>query len=303
MLKKKFQNIGIIARDISNTDILDTVKNLYKHLESTSTKIFTDPVCSDSLNHPISDYKSIGESCDLAIVVGGDGSILYAAHKLSDYNIPIVGINRGKLGFLTDLPAQNFTNALDEILQGQFIESQLLSLKADLYNDKEASSTTISESYAINDIVLNAGNITRMIDFDLYIDNQFVCNQKSDGIIIATPTGSTAYSLSAGGPILTPELDAITLVPMFPHNLNSRPIVIPASSEIKIIVNSHLAARDSNFKLNPGISCDGGKLIHLKPHETIKISMSNNKLRLLHPANYSYFETLRTKLHWSKKLT
>jgi len=301
MFRKKFKNIGIIARDITKEDIIESIKILYDHLTKSNLNIFTDNNCSDILSHVSSDYDIIGASCDLAVVVGGDGSILYAAHQLSKYNIPIVGINRGKLGFLTDLPAQNFTEILDEILKGIYTETTLFSLKGEIINSNtEEKSQT---SFAINDIVLNAGNITRMIDFELYIDNQFVCSQRSDGLIIATPTGSTAYSLSAGGPILMPDLNAITLVPMFPHNLNSRPIVIPARSEIIIKITSQLSSNNAEYNLNPGISSDGGKLMYLKANDTFKVSMSNNKLRLIHPKNYSYFETLRTKLYWNRKLT
>jgi len=308
MFRKKFKNIGVIARDITKEDIIESIKVLYEHLNKSNLNVYTDNNCSNILNHTPSDYDVIGSSCDLAIVVGGDGSILYAAHQLSKYNIPIVGINRGKLGFLTDLPAQNFTEILDEILKGAYTETTLFSLKGEIINSdndensKKHSSATQS-CFAINDIVLNAGNITRMIDFELYIDNQFVCSQRSDGLIIATPTGSTAYSLSAGGPILMPDLDAITLVPMFPHNLNSRPIVVPASSEITIKITSELTSTNNEYNLNPGISSDGGKLLYLKQNDTFKISMSNNKLRLIHPKNYSYFETLRTKLYWNRKLT
>jgi NAD+ kinase len=235
---------------------------------------------------PILPKELLCKNCDLIIVVGGDGSMLNAAHLAVDHDLPVLGINRGRLGFLTDIRPDEL-NKVDEVLSGKFIEEERFLLEAAIYH----STGEVTQAIALNDVVLLPGNIAHMIEFEVQVDHQMICSQRADGIIIATPTGSTAYALSGGGPILYPQLDAIVLVPMFPHTLSSRPIVLKSNSEITI----HLSPANEAY---PKVSCDGQKRITLEPGGKIKIKKKSKTLRLIHPLDYNYFQTLREKLGW-----
>lgn len=235
---------------------------------------------------PIFPKELLCENCDLIIVVGGDGSMLNAAHIAVEYRLPVLGINKGRLGFLTDIRPDEF-HKIDEVLSGRYKEEERFLLEATIYH----GNGEISRSVALNDVVLLPGNIAHMIEFEVNINNEMICYQRADGIIVATPTGSTAYALSGGGPILHPQLDAIVLVPMFPHTLSSRPIVVKSDSEINIILSA------SN-QISPRVSCDGQKRIPLEPGGKIVIKKKPEKLRLIHPLDYNYFQTLREKLGW-----
>lgn len=216
---------------------------------------------------------------DLLVVVGGDGSLLRASHIAVANDLPVLGINRGRMGFLTDIHPERLAG-IAAIINGDYIEERrfLLELNADV---------------ALNEIVLLSNDAaSRMIEFAIYIDREFVCNQRADGLIVATPTGSTAYALSGGGPILHPNLDAIALVPMFPHTLSSRPLVVTATSHIEITFDN---------KNLPGISLDGQKKVPLTKGGRVKITKSRKKLILIHPKDYCYFATLRSKLNWQNQ--
>jgi NAD+ kinase len=233
----------------------------------------------------------MGEICDLVIVVGGDGSLLGAARALSPSHVPVLGVNRGNLGFLTDISPADIEEKVAEVLEGKYtVESRFL---LDLVVKRAGE--PIGEGTALNDIVLHPGKATRMIQFELYIEGQFVYTQRSDGLIVATPTGSTAYSLSGGGPIMSPKLDALVLVPMFPHTLSSRPIVVDGNSELKLVISD-------NNKTYPTVSCDGQLSFSLAPGDVITIHKKPHKLKLLHPLNYDFYRTCREKLGWGTRL-
>lgn len=232
----------------------------------------------------------IGQQADLAVVVGGDGNMLGAARQLAHYDIRLIGVNRGNLGFLTDLDPDNALQQLSEVLEGHYIDEQRFLLEAQIYQHGQQKCT----STAINEVVLHPGKVVHMIEFEVYIDEKFAFSQRSDGLIISTPTGSTAYSLSAGGPIISPGLDAVTLVPMFPHSLTARPLVISAASTIRL--------RFSHIRSELEISCDSQKSLPIQPGEEVLIKRCDYHLNLIHPKNYSYFNTLSSKLGWSKKL-
>jgi NAD+ kinase len=294
----KFKKIGLIGRtsrhNISVT--LDTVcgflalNNIPALIDAETAQLMKNP------KFPVVARSQIGEQCDLAIVVGGDGSILNAARTLADYDISVIGIHRGRLGFLTDIAPDNIAPKLTSILNGECIKQELCLLHANIL---DRQNNIIKRIDAVNEVVINSGSITRMIEFEVYINDQFVYSQRSDGIIIATPTGSTAYALSGGGPIVTPELKALLLVPMFPHNLTSRPIVISDQSKIKIVpVANSLTHGSTNL---PGLSCDGQAVELLASDHRVEIYKSDKILHLLHPSEYNYYETLRTKLHWGTK--
>ena len=293
----KFKKIGIIGRASRHTkpngpNISSTLDSLCGFLATHKLSALIDSETASLMakpKFPVVSRTQIGEECDLAIVVGGDGSILNAARTLADYNISVTGVHRGRLGFLTDIAPDNISEKLIKILSGEYVRHELCLLHANIINNGKVK-TTID---AINEIVVNSGSVTRMIEFEVYIDDQFVYSQRSDGLIITTPTGSTAYSLSGGGPILTPDIKALLLVPMFPHNLTSRPIVIPDKSRIKIVPITE--------SLNPGVSGDGQAIEQLTENDTVEIYKSNKVLHLLHPSDYNYYETLRSKLHWGTK--
>ena len=232
--------------------------------------------------------KELQGKTDLLIVVGGDGSLLNAAHIAVPQKLPVLGINRGRLGFLTDIPPDELTQIRD-ILDGHYHEEMRFLLEALVVEDKKI----VAQIIALNDIVLFPGNAPRMIEFDIFINEEFVCNQRADGLIIATPTGSTAYALSGGGPILHPQLNAVALVPMFPHTLSSRPIVIEANDQIKVIISPE---NDNP----PYISNDGQQRVPVKPGENVYIHKYKYPLYLIHPINYNYYDTLRRKLAWEK---
>ena len=227
---------------------------------------------------------------DYLVVVGGDGNMLGAARTLARYDIKVIGINRGNLGFLTDLDPDNAQQQLADVLEGHYISEKRFLLEAQVCQlDCQKRIST-----AINEVVLHPGKVAHMIEFEVYIDEIFAFSQRSDGLIISTPTGSTAYSLSAGGPILTPSLDAITLVPMFPHTLSARPLVINSSSTIRL--------RFSHRRNDLEISCDSQIALPIQEGEDVLIRRCDYHLNLIHPKDYSYFNTLSTKLGWSKKL-
>ena len=206
--------------------------------------------------------------------------------------MPVLGVNRGNLGFLTDLSPQDFAAPLGAVLDGHYqIETRFL-LNASVYRHGELKAA----NSALNEAVLHPGKIAHMIDFAVHIDDTFMYSQRADGIIVATPTGSTAYALSAGGPILTPQLNAITLVPMFPHTLSCRPIVIDADSEVKLVVSP------DNIDDQLQVSCDGHVALAVHPGDEIIIRKCQHALRLLHPLGHSYFNVLRNKLGWGSKL-
>ncbi|UDG79654.1 NAD(+) kinase [Candidatus Steffania adelgidicola] len=232
----------------------------------------------------------IGEQADLAIVIGGDGNMLGAARVLARHNIKIIGINRGNLGFLTDLDPDSALAKLSAVLSGKFRSEKRFLLEAVVFRGAVGGKIRS----AINEVVLHSGKVAHMIEFEVYIDDDFAFSQRSDGLIIATPTGSTAYSLSAGGPILTPVLDAIVLVPMFPHTLSSRPLVINGGSTIRL--------KFSQPPINLEITFDSQIALSIQEGEEIFIRRSSDYIDLVHPDDYNYFNILSSKLGWSKKL-
>ena len=289
----QFRNIGLIGR-LGSKKVIDTMKQLIRFLEQRHLNIVIDDKISELMpGHglQVSPQKLMGEVADLVIVVGGDGSLLGAARSLASSNVPVLGVNRGNLGFLTDIKPEEIEEMVDQVLEGHYIVDKRFLLDLTVKRNGEP----IAEATALNDCVLHPGKATRMIEFELWIEGQYVYTQRSDGLIVATPTGSTAYSLSAGGPLMHPKLYALVLVPMFPHTLSSRPIVVDGNSELKLVISE-------NNDTYPSVACDGQSNIALAPGDTVTISKKPQKLRLLHPENYDFYSTCRTKLGWSSKL-
>ena len=232
----------------------------------------------------------IGQTADLAVVVGGDGNMLGAARILCEADIAVIGVNRGNLGFLTDLDPDHVVKQLQAVLAGQYQTEQRFLLQAEVFHCGKPNNVGL----AINEVVLHSDKVAHMIEFEVYVNDEFVYSQRSDGLIISTPTGSTAYSLSGGGPILTPGLDAISIVLMFPHTLSSRPIVVDGHSTIR------LRASADNDTLQ--LSCDGHVRMSVQPDDDVIIQQHPQRLRLVHPQDHSYYRVLRNKLGWGSRL-
>jgi len=242
-------------------------------------------------NQQLGTRDEIGRSVDLVIVVGGDGSLLRAARTLVNYQKPVVGVNRGRLGFLTDISPDDMVEQVHLVLDGHYHSERRFLLEAELRRDGEV----LGRGDALNDVVVNSGNSAQMIEFELYINDTFVYRQRADGLIVSTPTGSTAYALSGGGPIMHPALDAIVLVPMFPHTLSSRPIVVDGNAEIRIDI------LEANSTQSP-VSCDGQVNIKAQPGDSVHISKKSNHLILLHPKGHDFYASCRDKLRWGDAL-
>ena len=290
---EQFKHIGVIGRQ-GSVQVVETLKRLKRFLLSRELHvILEEPMAQLMPGHglQVCSRKMMGEVCDLVIVIGGDGSLLGAARALARHNIPVLGLNRGSLGFLTDIQPDHLEEQVGDVLDGKYTVENRFLLDATLKRNGEP----IGHADALNEVVLHPGKATRMIEFELFIDGQFVYSQRSDGLIIATPTGSTAYALSGGGPIMHPRLDAVVLVPMFPHTLSSRPLVIDGNSEIKIVIGR----KNPTY---PQLACDGQVHITAAPGDTLSIHKKPFKLRLIHPLNHNYYEVCRSKLGWGNRL-
>ena len=271
-----------------------TIETLHQYLTEHNYRVIIEDAVADSvdiIDAEIVPLAEIGKLADLAIVIGGDGYMIGAARILSGFNIGVIGVNRGNLGFLTDLSPDDLIEPLADILQGKSRSEQRFIIEAEVYRHGELKYA----HNAVNEAVVHAGKVANMIEFEVYIDDSFMFSQRADGLIVSTPTGSTAYSMSAGGPILTPNLNALSLIPMFPHTLTSRPIVVDGNSEIKLKL-----ANDNYDELQ--VSCDGHVILSVLPGDEVIIKKSPFTLRLIHPLDHSYFNVLRNKLNWGSEL-
>ncbi len=288
-----YKTIGLIGKP-HHKGAKATITELLRYLTEHNYHVLIERTVAASIednNINIASLTEIGSQADIAIVVGGDGYMLGAARVLAGYNIGVIGVNRGNLGFLTDLSPDHLIEPLAEILNGESRSEQRFIIEAEVYRHGKLKSA----NSAVNEAVLHAGKVANMIEFEVYIDGVFMFSQRSDGLIVSTPTGSTAYSMSAGGPILTPKLNALSLVPMFPHTLTSRPIVVDGDSEIKLIL------ANENYE-NLQVSCDGHVILAVMPGDEVIIKKSPTTLRLIHPLSHDYFNVLRSKLSWGNKL-
>lgn len=291
-----FKKVGLMGRagKKSVTKTLVYIANILQKEFSLSVVLDEDTAHLPTLslnqlpNVEVVPRNTIGEHCDLAIVVGGDGSMLHAANVLAQHGVPVLGVNRGRLGFLADVNPNEIYEKLKYVMLGDYqLDSRFL-----LSMEIREGNQVVHKDMALNDIVLHAGKSVHMLDFQMQIDGQPVYRQHSDGLIAATPTGSTAYSLSGGGPIVHPSLDAICLVPMHPHTLSSRPIVVSGSSEIKIDIHE-------DNRTQPMVSADGTTSIPIEKNQCLYIRKHPDKLTLLHPPGFDFYKACRTKLNWN----
>lgn len=285
-----FRNIGLIGR-LGSERVVDSLKSLTNLLATRNINaILEDEIAQAIEGHglQVATRKMIGEICDLVIVVGGDGSLLGAARALASHDCMVLGVNRGKLGFLTDIRPEEIEERVGEVLDGEYTVEERFLLDVEVKRDGEP----IARAQALNDVVVNSGRSARMIDFELYMDGDYVYSLDSDGLIVSTPTGSTAYALSGGGPIMHPGLDAIVVVPMHPHTLSARPIVVDGRTEIKVVIGN----------CHPYISCDGQVHLNAAPGDQVNIHKLPFRMKLVHPRDHNFYAACRDKLGWSSRL-
>jgi NAD+ kinase len=233
-------------------------------------------------------YQEIGASADVAIVIGGDGTMLGAARRLARFGVPLVGVNQGRLGFMTDIARSDMLSCMDDLIDGRFLPEERMLLGAEVLRDGKL----LTDNLALNDVVVDKGAIGRLLELELFIDDEFIYKLRADGLIVTTPTGSTAYALAANGPILHPSHSGIGLVPLCPHSLTNRPIVVGDRSLLEL----RIASRG-----DPRVHFDGQVTLDLQRGDVVRIRRSEFGIRFLHPPGYSYFSMLRQKLHWSER--
>ena len=287
-----FATIGLIGNPAS-AQLAATLAPLVAYLLRRGCRILLDERCqaaSPDPTLPLLARSDIARQVDLVIVIGGDGTFLDAARAVGPEQVPLVGINLGRLGFMVDIPPAQMELALDTILAGDYQIDQRFLLEGTALRED----TVLHRDTALNDVVINKHHVARMIEFDTYIDDHYVNNHRADGLIVATPTGSTAYALSGGGPVMHPQLQAITLVPICPHALSDRPLVVNAAMEIEI----RIAARNTN---PVQVTWDGRSSVELRNGDRVRIRRSDFVLTLIHPSNHDYFRILRSKLRWGSQ--
>jgi NAD+ kinase len=285
-----FRTVGIIGKQGEAAGVRTTLQRLNDHLGLRGLTPLFDAESARLLGRPPAEglpVAVIGASSDLVVVVGGDGTLLHAARAMAGYQVPLLGINLGRLGFLVDISPGHIESALDAILAGEYETDARALLSAVVVTDRDSQCAYA----ALNDVVIHKWNTARMIEFETYIDGVFVNAQRSDGLIVATPTGSTAYALSGGGPLLAPALDAILLVPICPHDLSNRPLVVPGESHIEIRVCGH----DHG---HVRVTCDGQTDLQLPRQASIRIARHPERACLLHPKGHDHYKILRAKLSW-----
>ncbi len=290
-MERPFKHVGLVARH-SKPAIVASLRLLADHLAEQGICVLIDKESATPAEagpHPLVERQDIGKQADLAIVLGGDGTLLSLARLLAPYRVPLVGINQGRLGFMTDIPLHEMLDSVDAILAGEFVPEDRILLQATVLRED----AEVANALAFNDVVFSRGSVGSMIEFEVFIDNQFVYSQRSDGLIVTTPTGSTAYSLASGGPILHPTLQAIGLVPICPQSMSNRPIAVNDSCEVEFMLTRGLDAR---------VHFDGQSHCDLMEMDRVHIRRYRNPLRILHPVGYNYYDMLRHKLHWGERL-
>ncbi len=284
----QFSRIAFLGRH-EDPRVAEPMRALAEHLANAGVEV----LASDTLKLPLPVTRmaeeALCDNADLAIAIGGDGTMLYAARLARESETPILGINRGRLGFLADVTPDEMIHSVDQVLNGEYSRDSRLLLEA----RRITKSGRISTAFALNDVVLKRRETGRMVDFSTSVDGTFVNTHSGDGLIVATPTGSTAYSLSCGGPIISPQLNSVVIVPVCPHTLTDRPIVIPANQSIEVV----LLERDET---RATITVDGFEMDVLRPDDKLVISAAGKRITLIHPPSYDFYGILRSKLFWGR---
>lgn len=289
-----FKRIGIVTKGEDAT-VLQAVDAVLAVLRRHGDEFLLEGLSADACaarGATCADGAAVVEGRDLVIAVGGDGTLLRAAQLAFPRNVPLLGVNLGRLGFLADLSLREVSTGLSAILEGAFAADERFVLRCEI----RRADKVIATAHALNDVVIQRWNTTRLITLHTYVDERFVHSQRADGIIVSTPTGSTAYALSGGGPILSPALPAMVLVPVCPHTLTNRPIVLANSSIVDIeIANDHPDDAGQSR-----VTCDGNALPSVIAGDRVRVSRHDQSVRLIHPAGHDHFAILRAKLQWGQ---
>lgn len=288
------RTIALIGR-YQSAEIAESLRSLAKYLQERGVTVVVEDETAANVGRDAArdrwvsgSFESIGASVDLAIVLGGDGTMLNAARRLARYRVPLVGVNQGRLGFMTDIARADMLTCMEDLLDGRFVSETRMLLDAEVMRDGHE----LAANLALNDVVIDKGAIGRMIEFELFIDGEFIYNLRADGLIVSTPTGSTAYALSANGPILHPQVSGIALVPLCPHALTNRPILVGDQAEIELRITHATDCR---------VHFDGQVTVDLAKNDSVRLHRSEYSICFLHPPGYSYFAMLRQKLQWSER--
>jgi NAD+ kinase len=289
-MPREFKTVGLWGR-LGERAVAEPALQVLKHLKKRGITVFAS-VESDG-NDAFGEATRVAErdlvpAVDLVVAVGGDGTLLHAARHVAGRDVPLLGVNRGRLGFLTDISPEHMLQAIDAILAGDYLSERRSMLAAKLAAHPDAEPL-----FAVNDVVLQKVETGRMLDFTTVVDGVYVNTHRGDGLIVATPTGSTAYALSCGGPIIQPNVNALVMVPICPHTLSDRPLVLPSTSSVRVSLE-----RDTHGPAH--VVCDGEALARLGAGEAVTISLATQTVTLLHPRDYNYYELLRSKLNWGR---
>ena len=288
-MKSQFRHVALIGKYHAqgSRSALESIAQ-FLSAQGCDVAIEQDTASNTGLaQYPILDVAGIGAHCDLGLVVGGDGTMLGIGRQLAQFGVPLIGINQGRLGFITDIAFEAFQTVLEPMLRGEFEEDRRWMMQAKVVRDGRC----VFNATAMNDVVVHRGATAGMVELRVEVDGRFLSNQRADGLIIASPTGSTAYALSAGGPLLHPSIPGWVLVPIAPHTLSNRSIVLSDSGEITVEL---VAGRDASANF------DMQSLATLMHGDRITVRRSEHQMRFLHPKGWSYFDTLRKKLHWNE---
>lgn len=289
-MKNAFQTIALIGK-YKSPEIAAPLLKLADFLAHRGVTVLIDRLTGTHIRnspYPIRDLEELGRDAELAIVMGGDGTMLNIARTLAPFEVALVGVNQGRLGFLTDISLDTMYETIAAILDGHSVTEDRMLLQGEVLRGEEQ----VLDVLAFNDVVVSKGIEGNMVEFEVRIDGEYICYQRSDGLIIATPTGSTAYALSAGGPIVHPSLHVMSLVPVSPHTLSNRPLVVSSNSTIEIVVKSDSDAR-AHF--------DSHSHCALREGDRILVKRYAHTVSLLHPIGHSYYRMLREKLHWNRE--
>ncbi len=290
-MKFSFKNIALIGKHKS-PEIAVPLLRLAEFLTARGLGVMVDSLTAENLAelpYPVMALEQMPTQSDLAIVIGGDGTMLNIARTFSPHHVPLIGVNQGRLGFLTDLTLENMLDTIAAMLEGEYVTERRLLLSARVLRD----GVEIFSGLAFNEVVVHRSQISSMVEFEVRIDGEYLYNQRADGLIVSTPTGSTAYAMSAGGPILHPALDVLELVPVCPHTLSNRPIVVNGSSVLEILMH-----RTGDIR----VRLDSHSTFDMQLNDRIIVTRCADHAHLLHPAGHSYYHTLREKLQWNQSL-
>jgi NAD+ kinase len=286
-----FKSIGLVGKH-ADPSVAPTLKRLTEQLRRHGCEVLLDESCRDYL--PDAGVSCLPRwemvrRCDLVVAVGGDGTLLNTGRDMAPHGVPILGINQGRLGFLVDVLPAEMPATVEEVLAGHYIREDRLMLNLVI----EKVDESLGPFQALNEVVVHSREFARLLEFDTQMDNSFISHHRADGMIVASPTGSTAYALSGGGPVLHPAMEAVVLVPICPHTLSDRPIVVDGNAEIVIHIREHSAAQAL-------ATCDGQASWALQAGDRLRVSRTEKSLRLIHPPSYDYFRILRSKLNWGR---